>query len=204
MDAFTIHDGLLVPLDRAHINTDDIIPAKYLTAVERTGFADGLFTNWRYMPESGQPDPTFPLNQSRYQGASILLARENFGCGSSREHAPWALFEYGFRAIIAPNFADIFYNNCLNIGLLPILLEADQVQTLFVECEAREGYTLHIDLEQQTVLTPGGRSLHFSIDAFRKASLLQELDAIGRTLQQQDRILAYENRRKQETPWYIV
>lgn len=204
MHAFTIHDGLAVPLDRAHVNTDDIIPARYLTAVERTGFADGLFTNWRYLPESGQPDPAFPLNQPRYQGASILLARDNFGCGSSREHAPWALFEYGFRAIIAPNFADIFYNNCLNIGLLPIPLTAEQVQTLFVECEAREGYTLHIDLEQQIVQTSGGRSLHFPIDAFRKAALLQGLDAIGRTLQQEDRILAYETRRKQEAPWYVA
>lgn len=202
MHAFTIHDGLVVSLDRAHVNTDDIIPARYLTVVERTGFADGLFSNWRYLAESGQPDPAFPLNQPRYQGASILLARENFGCGSSREHAPWALFEYGFRAIIAPNFADIFYNNCLNIGLLPILLEGDQVQALFVACEAREGYTLHIDLEQQMVQPPGGRPLQFFIDAFRKASLLQGLDAIGRTLQQEDRILAYENRRKQETPWY--
>ena len=204
MHAFTIHDGLAVPLDRAYVNTDDIIPARYLTAVERTGFADGLFTNWRYLPESGQPDPAFPLNQPRYQGASILLTRDNFGCGSSREHAPWALFEYGFRSIIAPNFADIFYNNCLNIGLLPIPLEADQVQALFVECEATEGYSLHIDLEQLIVQPPGGRPLHFSIDAFRKASLLQGLDAIGRTLQQEDRILAYENRRKQETPWYVA
>lgn len=203
MHAFTIHDGLVVPLDRAHVNTDDIIPARYLTAVERTGFADGLFTNWRYLPESGQPDPAFPLNLPRYQGASILLTRDNFGCGSSREHAPWALFEYGFRAIIAPNFADIFFNNCLNIGLLPISLEADEVPVLFAECEATEGYTLHIDLEQQIVQTPDGHPLHFPIDAFRKASLLQGLDAIGRTLQQQDRILAYENRRKQETPWYV-
>jgi 3-isopropylmalate/(R)-2-methylmalate dehydratase small subunit len=202
MHAFTIHDGLVVPLERAHVNTDDIIPARYLTSIERIGFADGLFTNWRYLSESGQPDPAFPLNQPRYQGASILLTRENFGCGSSREHAPWALFEYGFRAIIAPNFADIFYNNCLNTGLLPIPLETDQVQALFAECEATEGYILHIDLEQQIVQTSGGRSLHFPIDAFRKASLLQGLDAIGRTLQQQDRILAYENRRKQETPWY--
>jgi 3-isopropylmalate/(R)-2-methylmalate dehydratase small subunit len=204
MHAFTIHDGLVVPLDRAHVNTDDIIPARYLTAVERTGFADGLFTNWRYLPENGQLDPAFPLNQPRYQGVTILLTRENFGCGSSREHAPWALSEYGFRAIIAPNFADIFYNNCLNIGLLPIPLEADQVQALFAECEAREGYTLHIDLEQQIVQLPGDHSLRFSIDAFRKASLLQGLDAIGKTLQQEDRILAYENRRKQATPWYVA
>jgi len=204
MQAFTTHDGLLVPLDRVHVNTDDIIPARYLTAVERTGFADGLFTNWRYLPESGQPDPAFPLNQPRYQGASILLTRDNFGCGSSREHAPWALFEYGFRAIIAPNFADIFYNNCLNIGLLPIPLDAGQVQSLLVECEAREGYALHIDLTQQIVMTPGGRFLHFPIDAFRKASLLQGLDTIGRTLQQQDRIVAYENRRRQEVPWYFA
>ena len=190
MEPFTQHTGLVVPLNRLNVNTDDIIPARYLTAVERTGFADGLFTNWRYLPESGQPDPAFPLNQPRYQGASILLTRENFGCGSSREHAPWALFEYGFCAIIAPNFADIFYNNCLNIGLLPIPLEADEVHVLFAECEATEGYTLHIDLEQQIVQTSGRRTLHFPIDAFRKASLLQGLDAISRTLQQQDRILA--------------
>ena len=204
MQAFTTHDGLLVPLDRANINTDDIIPARYLTAVERTGFADGLFTNWRYLPESGQPDPAFPLNQPRYQGASILLARENFGCGSSREHAPWALAEYGFRAVIAPNFADIFYNNCLNIGLLPIPLNADEVQALFAEVEASEGYTLHIDLAQQSVTTPAERTLHFAIDAFRKASLLQGLDAIDRTLQQEERILAYENRRREAFPWLFA
>jgi 3-isopropylmalate/(R)-2-methylmalate dehydratase small subunit len=204
MQAFTIHDGLVVPLDRANVNTDDIIPAKYLTAVERTGFADGLFTNWRYLAESGLPDPAFPLNQPHYQGATILLARENFGCGSSREHAPWALSEYGFRAIIAPNFADIFYNNCLNIGLLPIPLEADQVQALFAECEANEGYTLHVDLEQQIVQTPGGHSLHFPIAAFRRDSLLQGLDAVGRTLQQQDKIAAYEQRRRQTMPWYFA
>lgn len=204
MQAFTTHDGLLVPLDRANINTDDIIPARYLTAVERTGFADGLFTNWRYLPESGQPDPAFPLNQPRYQGASILLARENFGCGSSREHAPWALAEYGFRAVIAPNFADIFYNNCLNIGLLPIPLNADEVQALFAEVEASEGYTLHIDLAQQSVTTPAERTLHFAIDAFRKASLLQGLDAIDRTLQQEESILAYENRRREAFPWLFA
>lgn len=201
MHAFTTYDGLLVPLDRAHVNTDDIIPAKYLTAVERTGFVDGLFTNWRYLPENGQLNPSFPLNQPRYRGANILLARENFGCGSSREHAPWALAEYGFRAIIAPNFADIFYNNCLNIGLLPIPLPMEEVQSLFVECEAEVGYTLHIDLSQQSVWTPGGRLLHFPIDAFRKVALLQGLDAIGMTLQQEGRIRAYENRRKQEVPW---
>ena len=204
MQAFTTHDGLLVPLDRANINTDDIIPARYLTAVERTGFADGLFTNWRYLPESGQPDPAFPLNQPRYQGASILLARESFGFGSSREHAPWALPEYGFRAVIAPNFADIFYNNCLNIGLLPIPLNADEVQALFAEVEASEGYTLHIDLAQQSVTTPAERTLHFAIDAFRKASLLQGLDTIDRTLQQEERILAYENRRREAFPWLFA
>lgn len=204
MHAFTFHNGLVVPLDRAHVNTDDIIPARYLTAVERTGFADGLFTNWRYLPESGLPDPAFPLNQPRYLGASILLTRDNFGCGSSREHAPWALSEYGFRSIIAPSFADIFYNNCLNIGLLPIRLDTELVQSLFIEVEATEGYTLNIDLAEQIIITPAGRSLHFALDPFRKASLLQGLDAIGRTLQQQDRIETYENRRKQEFPWLFA
>src|SRR5713226_9211901 len=142
MQPFTTHHGLVVPLDRANVDTDAIIPAQYLTSVARTGFAEGLFTNWRYLAHTRQPDPTFILNMPRYQGASVLLARENFGCGSSREHAPWALSEYGFRSVIAPSFADIFYNNCLNIGLLPIQLDAELVQSLFVEIEATEGYTL--------------------------------------------------------------
>ncbi len=204
MHAFTTHHGLVAPLDRSNVDTDAIIPARYLTYVTRTGFAEGLFTNWRYLAQSRQPDPTFVLNMPRYQGVSILLARENFGCGSSREHAPWALFEYGFRAIIASSFGDIFYNNCLNIGILPMPLDVDQVQSLFVECEDTEGYALDIDLAQQSITTPTGRTLSFPIDPFRKASLLQGLDAIGRTLQQQDRIAAYEQRRQQEVPWLFV
>ena len=182
MQPFTIHDGLVVPLDRANVNTDDIIPAKYLTAVERTGFADGLFSNWRYLAETGQPDPAFTLNQPRYQGASILLARENFGCGSSREHAPWALAEYGFRALITPNFADIFYNNCLNIGILPISLSAEDVQSLFTAVAKTQGFRLTINLPEQTVTATDGWSRTFTLDTFRKDALLQRLDRIGKTL----------------------
>jgi len=204
MQAFTTHHGLVMPLDRANVDTDAIIPAQYLTSVTRTGYAEGLFTNWRYLPNTREPDPAFVLNMPRYQGTSILLARENIGCGSSREHAPWALFEYGFRVIIAPSFADIFYNNCLNIGLLPIRIDTELVGSLFVETAASEGYSLDIDLAEQSITTPGGRVLNFALDPFRKNALLQGLDAIGMTLQQQDRIAAYENRRKQEAPWQFA
>ncbi len=205
MEAFTTHHGIAMPLDRINVNTDDILPARYLTAITRSGYAHALFTNWRYLNNSKQPDPAFELNMPRYQGATILLARENFGCGSSREHAPWALQEYGFRAIIAPSFADIFYNNCLNIGLLPVHLDADSVQSLFEEIETTEGYTLTVDLAAQSVATPTGRILSFDIDPFRKETILQGLDAVGRTLHlQEDKIAAYEERRRTELPWLFA
>jgi 3-isopropylmalate/(R)-2-methylmalate dehydratase small subunit len=205
MEAFTTHQGIVMPLDRVNVNTDDILPARYLTAITRSGYAHALFTDWRYLSSSKEPEPTFELNMPRYQGASILLARENFGCGSSREHAPWALQEYGFKAIIAPSFADIFYNNCLNIGLLPVRLNADSVQSLFEEVEGPEGYALTIDLAAQCVATPTGRTHSFDIDPFRKEAILQGLDAIGRTLHlQEEKIAAYERRRKAELPWLFA
>ncbi|MBV9230056.1 MAG: 3-isopropylmalate dehydratase small subunit [Chloroflexi bacterium] len=201
MEAFTIHRGIVMPLDRANVNTDDIIPARYLTSIARTGYGQHLFTNWRYIEGTSQPNPDFELNMPRYQHATILLTRENFGCGSSREHAPWSLFEHGFKTIIAPSFADIFYNNCFNTGILPIKLDEALVQSLFTEVEASEGYTLTVDLAEQTVTTPTQRVLHFDIDNFRKEALLQGLDAVGKTLYYQQEITAYEQRRKQEVPW---
>ncbi|GHO70010.1 3-isopropylmalate dehydratase small subunit [Ktedonobacter sp. SOSP1-52] len=205
MQAFTEHTGIVMPLDRANVDTDAIIPAQYLTSVARTGFAEGLFSHWRYANETTkEPNPSFELNMPRYQGASVLVTRENFGCGSSREHAPWALAEYGFCAIIAPSFADIFYNNCLNIGILPITLDAETVQSLFEEVNTTEGYTLHIDLGEQAVTTPEGRVLRFEIDSYRKEALLLGLDAVGRTLHMQDKIAAYERQRAQVTPWQFA
>jgi 3-isopropylmalate/(R)-2-methylmalate dehydratase small subunit len=201
MEAFTIHRGIVMPLDRANVNTDDIIPARYLTSIARTGYGQHLFTNWRYISGSAQSNPDFVLNMPRYQHATILLARENFGCGSSREHAPWALFEHGFRTIIAPSFADIFYNNCFSTGILPIKLDEALVQSLFTEVETCEGYTLTVDLAEQTITTPTRRVLHFDIDSFRKEALLQGLDAVGRTLQYEADIAAYEQRRKQVVSW---
>jgi 3-isopropylmalate/(R)-2-methylmalate dehydratase small subunit len=202
MEAFTIHHGSIMPLDRINVNTDDILPARYLTAITRSGYAHALFTDWRYLNNDSQlPDPMFELNMPRFQGTTILLSRENFGCGSSREHAPWALQEHGFRAIIASSFADIFYNNCLNIGLLPVRLDADSVQSLFEEVQATEGYALTVDL----VATPTGRALSFPIDPFRKEALLQGLDAIGQTLLLQgDKIVTYEQRRRAEHPWLFA
>jgi 3-isopropylmalate/(R)-2-methylmalate dehydratase small subunit len=200
MDPFTTLTGLVAPLDRVNVNTDEITPARFLKSILRTGFANALFANWRYLKD-GAPDPDFVLNQPRYQGVSILLTGDNFGCGSSREHAPWAILEYGFRCLIAPSFADIFYNNCFNNGILPVTLADAVVQELFAEVEASEGYTLHIDLLAQTVTTPGGRVLHFEIDNFKKHALLQGLDNIGWTLSHSDEIAAYEQRRKQEAPW---
>ena len=202
MESFTTLTGLVAPLDRVNVNTDEITPARFLKSIRRTGFANALFANWRYIdPQGTQPDPSFVLNQPRYQGVSILLAGDNFGCGSSREHAPWAILEYGFRCLIAPSFADIFYNNCFNNGILPVTLDDAIVQELFAEVEASEGYTLHIDLPAQTVTTPGGRALHFEIDNFKKHALLEGLDNIGWTLSHSDEIAAYEQRRKQEAPW---
>jgi 3-isopropylmalate/(R)-2-methylmalate dehydratase small subunit len=209
MLAFTTLDGLVVPLDRANVDTDAIIPKQFLKSIKRAGFGPNLFDEWRYL-DHGEPgtsnhdrplNPDFVLNQPRYQGASVLLARENFGCGSSREHAPWALEDYGFRAIIAPSFADIFYNNCFKNGILPIVLDATVVDRLFRESEAHEGYALTVDLNTQTVTTPPGEVIRFDVDAGRKHRLLNGLDDIGLTLLQGDKINAYEMRRKQEAPW---
>ncbi|MCA1978776.1 MAG: 3-isopropylmalate dehydratase small subunit [Thiobacillus sp.] len=212
MQAFTSHHGLVVPLDRANVDTDAIIPKQFLKSIKRAGFGPNLFDEWRYLdhgepgmdPASRQPNPEFVLNFPRYQGASILLARDNFGCGSSREHAPWALEDYGIRAIIAPSFADIFYNNCFKNGILPIVLDAGVVDRLFRECEAAEGYRLAIDLAAQTVTTPAGEVLAFEVDAGRKHRLINGLDDIGLTLLQSDKIKAYEERRKIEAPWLFV
>lgn len=202
MEAFTTLTGLVMPLDRTNVNTDEITPARFLKTIRRTGFAGALFANWRYLGgDATTPNPEFVLNQPRYQGASILLAGDNFGCGSSREHAPWSIREYGFRCIIAPSFADIFYNNCFNNSILPVTLDESIVKELMAEAEANEGYTLAVDLAAQTVTTPSGRVLHFDIDGFRKSSLLQGLDNIGWTLSHNDEIAAYEQRRKQEVPW---
>ena len=209
MRKFTKMTGVAAPLDRANVDTDMIIPKQFLKSIKRTGFGKNLFDELRYLDE-GKPDQScegrplnndFVLNQPRYQGASVLLARQNFGCGSSREHAPWALDDYGFRAIIAPSFADIFFNNCFKNGLLPIVLSEEQVDQLFVEVEANEGYELSVDLEQQTVTTPAGASFSFDVDAFRKHCLLNGLDDIGVTLESEDQIKAYEERRRQEAPW---
>jgi 3-isopropylmalate/(R)-2-methylmalate dehydratase small subunit len=190
-------------LDRTNVNTDEITPARFLKTIRRTGFENALFANWRFLND-GSPNPDFVLNQPRYQGAKILLTDDNFGCGSSREHAPWALRDYGFRCLIAPSFADIFYNNCFNNSILPITLDQATVQELFAEVEATEGYTLDIDLAAQTITTPTGRVLHFEIDKFRKEALLQGLDNIGWTLSHNDEIVNYESRRKQEAPWLFT
>jgi 3-isopropylmalate/(R)-2-methylmalate dehydratase small subunit len=209
MQAFTTLDGLVVPLDRANVDTDAIIPKQFLKSIKRAGFGPNLFDEWRYL-DHGEPgksnhdrplNPEFVLNRPRYQGASVLLARENFGCGSSREHAPWALEDYGFRAIIAPSFADIFYNNCFKNGILPIVLDAAVVDRLFRECETNEGYALTVDLDTQTVTTPTGESIRFDVDAGRKHRLLNGLDDIGLTLLQADKIKVYEERRRIDAPW---
>jgi 3-isopropylmalate/(R)-2-methylmalate dehydratase small subunit len=212
MQAFTVLDGLVVPLDRANVDTDAIIPKQFLKSIKRAGFGPNLFDEWRYLdhgepgmdPATRQPNPDFVLNFPRYKGASVLLARDNFGCGSSREHAPWALEDYGIRAIIAPSFADIFYNNCFKNGILPIVLDATVVDRLFRECAADEGYRLAIDLDQQTVTTPGGEVLGFDVDSGRKHRLLNGLDDIGLTLLQSDKIKAYEERRKVDAPWLFA
>lgn len=209
MQAFTILEGLVAPLDRANVDTDAIIPKQFLKSIKRTGYGPYLFDEWRYM-DRGEPDmdcsnrprnAEFVLNQERYQGASILLARENFGCGSSREHAPWALLDYGFRCIIAPGFADIFYNNCFKNGILPVVLEAKTMNRLFIESRDEEGYSLRVDLGKQSVTTPSGEQLMFEIDAFRKHSLLEGLDDIGLSLKEATLIRDYERRRRKEVPW---
>lgn len=209
MQAFTQLNGLVAPLDRANVDTDAIIPKQFLKSIKRAGFGPNAFDEWRYL-DQGEPgmdnsnrplNPDFPLNYPRYQGASILLTRENFGCGSSREHAPWALLDYGFRAIIAPSFADIFFNNCFKNGILPIVLDAEIVDSLFKEVEPNEGYHLLVDLQTQTVQTPGGKSYAFEIDPFRKHCLLNGLDDIGLTLQHVSDIKAFEAKHKAVQPW---
>ena len=209
MKAFTRLTGLVCPLDRANVDTDAIIPKQFLKSIQRSGFGPNLFDEWRYLdhgepgqdPASRQPNPDFVLNQPRYQGASILLARKNFGCGSSREHAPWALDQYGFRAVIAPSFADIFFNNCFKNGLLPIVLPEATVAQLFDEVLAFPGYQLTIDLERQVILRPQGEEIPFEVQAFRKYCLLNGFDDIGLTLRQSDKIRAFEAQRLATKPW---
>ena len=209
MKAFTQHAGLVAPLDRANVDTDQIIPKQFLKSIKRTGFGPNLFDEWRYL-DVGQPyqdnskrplNKDFVLNAERYQGASVLLARENFGCGSSREHAPWALEEYGFRSIIAPSYADIFFNNSFKNGLLPIILSDAEVDELFKQVEAEPGYQLQVDLQAQTVTRPDGKVYRFEIDAFRKHCLLNGLDDIGLTLQDHEAIATFEARRRVSQPW---
>src|SRR5712664_4177068 len=200
MNAFRIHTGLGAVLDRPNVDTDQIIPKQFLKRVERTGFGEFLFHDWRFLP-NGQPDPAFQLNESRYHGASILIAGKNFGCGSSREHAPWALADYGFRVIIAPSFADIFFNNCFKNGLLPIVLSGAVVDRLFQEVEATPNYRLKVDLSAQTVVMPEGFEVRFEVDEFRKYCLLNGLDDIGLTLRHVDKIKTYEENRRLKEPW---
>lgn len=209
MQAYHIQTGIVCPLDRSNVDTDQIIPKQFLKSIKRTGFGVNLFDDWRYLDEgfpgqdhSQRPiNPDFVLNQPRYQGANILLARKNFGCGSSREHAPWALSEYGFRTVIAPSFADIFYNNCFKNGMLPIALDEAIVDELMKTTLTTEGYELTADLERQVVITPAGTEYPFEVDAFRKHCLLNGLDDIDLTLQQGEAIKAYEAKMMQKTPW---
>ena len=209
MKKFERFEGIVAPLDRANVDTDQIIPKQFLKSIKRTGFGVNLFDELRYLDE-GQPgqdcsqrplNPDFVLNQPRYQGAEVLLARRNFGCGSSREHAPWALEDFGFKVVIAPSFADIFYNNAFKNGILLITLAEEEVDRLFAEVEANEGYQLDIDLEHQRVITPSGEILEFEVDAFRKHCLLNGLDDIGITLQDEDAIRSFEEKHRQQRPW---
>ena len=209
MQKFTVHTGLVAPMDRENVDTDAIIPKQFLKSIRKTGFGPNLFDEWRYLdhgepgqdPTSRTPNPDFVLNQPRYQGASVLLARKNFGCGSSREHAPWALDQYGFRCVIAPSFADIFFNNCFKNGLLPIVLPERTVDALFNETLAFPGYALTIDLERQVVVRPQGETIAFEVQAFRKFCLLNGFDDIGLTLRHKDKIAAYEAERLATKPW---
>ncbi len=212
MKPFTVLDGLAAPLDRANVDTDAIIPKQFLKSIKRSGFGPNLFDEWRYL-DRGEPgqdcssrprNPDFVLNQPRYQGAQILLTRDNFGCGSSREHAPWALEDYGFRVLIGPSFADIFFNNCFKNGLLPIVLPAAEVDELFRQCEANEGYRLTVDLPAQTIGRPDGVKIPFDVDQFRKECLLNGWDDIGLTLRHADRIRAFEAQRRAEHPYYFA
>ena len=212
MKPYTTEQGIVAPLDRSNVDTDLIIPKQFLKSIKRTGFGDNLFDELRYLDEGflGQDinkrpkNPDFVLNQARYAGASILLARKNFGCGSSREHAPWALEEYGFRTVIAPSFADIFYNNCFKNGMLPVVLSESDVDDLFNECFANIGYQLTVDLENQKVISPSGKEYSFDVDAFRKHCLLNGLDDIGLTLQHADDIKAFEEKAKADRPWVFA
>jgi 3-isopropylmalate/(R)-2-methylmalate dehydratase small subunit len=209
MQKFTVHKGLVAPMDRENVDTDAIIPKQFLKSIRKTGFGVNLFDEWRYLdhgepgqdPASRKPNPDFVLNQQRYKGASILLARKNFGCGSSREHAPWALDQYGFRAIIAPSFADIFFNNCFKNGLLPIVLPEAKVAQLFDEALAVPGYQLTVDLVRQVIVKPQGEEIPFEVQAFRKYCLTNGFDDIGLTLLKQDKIKAFEAQRLAEKPW---
>ena len=210
MERFTVHRGIVAPIDRENVDTDAIIPKQFLKSIRRTGFGPNLFDEWRYLDQPGQPgvpesqrrpNPDFVLNQPRYQGASILLARQNFGCGSSREHAPWAIQQYGFRALIAPSFADIFFNNCFKNGLLPITLPDTTVDQLFHEVAAFPGYELTIDLQRQVVVKPDGTEIGFEVQPFRKYCLLNGLDDIGLTLRHADKIRAFEAERLARFPW---
>ena len=209
MKKFTVHKGLVAPMDRENVDTDAIIPKQFLKAIQKTGFGPHLFDAWRFLdegfygkdPASRKPNPDFVLNQPRYQGASILLARKNFGCGSSREHAPWALDQYGFRVIIAPSYADIFFNNSFKNGLLPIVLPEAQVAELFDETLAFPGYSLTVDLERQMIVRPQGAEIAFPVEAFRKYCLLNGLDDIGLTLRQSDKIRSFEAERLATKPW---
>ena len=209
MQKFTIHKGLVAPMDRANVDTDAIIPKQFLKSIKKTGFGPNLFDEWRYLdkgepgvPESQRkPNPDFVLNQPRYKGASILLARKNFGCGSSREHAPWAIDQYGFRAVLAPSFADIFFNNCFKNGLLPIVLPESVIDGLFNEVAAFPGFELTIDLERQRVVKAQGEEIPFEVNAFRKYCLLNGFDDIGLTLRHADKIRAYEAQRLATKPW---
>lgn len=212
MRKFSLLDGLVVPLDRANVDTDAIIPKQFLKSIKRSGFGPNAFDEWRYL-DHGEPgmdnskrqiNKDFVLNQTRYQGAQVLLARENFGCGSSREHAPWALEDFGFRVIIAPSFADIFFNNCFKNGLLPIKLDAAKVDALFKAVEANVGYKLKVDLEQQSITAPDGVVYQFEVDAHRKHCLLNGLDDIGLTLQHVDDIKVFEVKHRAAQPWLFA
>ena len=212
MEPFVRLQGLGAPLDRANVDTDAIIPKQFLKSIKRSGFGPNLFDAWRYT-DTGEPgqdcsqrplNPDFVLNQPRYQGAQILLTRDNFGCGSSREHAPWALEDYGFRVLIGPSFADIFFNNSFKNGLLPIRLDAAEVDELFLQCEASEGYRLAVDLAAQTVTRPDGKVIHFEVDSFRKECLLNGWDDIGLTLRHEDEIRAFEAQRRGQHPYYFA
>jgi len=209
MQKFTVHKGLVAPMDRENVDTDAIIPKQFLKSIKKTGFGPNLFDEWRYLdkgepgmdPASRKPNPDFVLNQPRYQGASVLLARKNFGCGSSREHAPWAIDQYGFRAVIAPSFADIFFDNCFKNGLLPIVLPEAAIDLLFNEVHAFPGYQLTVDLERQVVVRPQGEEIAFEVQAFRKYCLINGLDDIGLTLKHADKIRAFEAARLATKPW---